>query len=187
MAGSHAVSAREPGQIREEAALSDTAHAPWASLAGAEDRRARSRSSSRDGCTVHFPFMSGEPLEIVRQVAERWNAGDIEGLLALYSEDIVVKTGEHWPESSPVQGKEEFRESIDEWRSVWKSIVIETDQVEAHGDRVVAHGAWKSTGRVSGVDGRMPIHIVFTVRAGRIARLEWFPDHERAVAAARGA
>ena len=53
MAGSHAVSAREPGQIREEAALSDTARAPWASLAGAEDRRARPRSSSRDGCTVH--------------------------------------------------------------------------------------------------------------------------------------
>jgi hypothetical protein len=48
MAGSHAVSAREPGQIREEAALSDTAHAPWASLAGAEDRRARPRSSVND-------------------------------------------------------------------------------------------------------------------------------------------
>ena len=90
--------------------------------------------------------MPAEPLEIVRQVSERWNAGDIEGLLALYSDDVVVKTGEHWPESRPVQGKDEFRESIDEWRSVWKSIVIETDQVEAHGDRVVAHGAWKSTG-----------------------------------------
>ena len=131
--------------------------------------------------------MPSTPLEIVREVSERWNAGDIEGLLALYADDIVVKTGEHWPEQGPVQGKDEFRESIDEWRSVWKSISIETDKVEAHGDRVVAHGAWKSTGRVSGLDGRMPIHIVFTVQGGRIARLEWFPDHERAVAAARGA
>jgi ketosteroid isomerase-like protein len=128
-----------------------------------------------------------EPREIVRQVAERWNAGDIDGLLELYADDLVVHTGEHWPESGPVQGKEAFRESIDEWLSVWQSIAIETDHVETHGDRVVAHGAWKSTGRMSGVEGAMPIHIVFTVRDGRIARLEWFPDHERAVAAARGA
>jgi ketosteroid isomerase-like protein len=40
---------------------------------------------------------------------------------------------------------------------------------------------------VSGMEGTMPIHIVFTVRDGRIARVEWFSDHDRAVAAARGA
>ena len=40
MAGSRAASAREPGQIREEAALSDTARAPRASLAGAEEEAA---------------------------------------------------------------------------------------------------------------------------------------------------
>jgi len=54
MAGSRVASAREPGQIREEAALSDTARAPRTSLAGAEDRRARPRTSFEDGCTVHF-------------------------------------------------------------------------------------------------------------------------------------
>jgi ketosteroid isomerase-like protein len=128
-----------------------------------------------------------EPVEIVRQVGERWNAGDIDGLLALYADDIVVRTGEHWPEQATVQGKAAFRESIDEWLSVWQSIEIETADVEAYGDRVVAHGAWHSTGRASGVAGEMPIHIMFTVRDGRIARLEWFPDHERAVAAARDA
>ena len=63
-----------------------------------------------------------------------------------------------------MQGKAAFRESIDEWLSVWQS-----------------------TGRLSGIEGTMPIHMVLTVRDGRIARLEWYPDHERAVAAARGA
>src|SRR4051812_32069102 len=101
MAGSHAASAREPGQIREEAALSDTARAPWSSLAGAEDRRARPRSSHRDGCTVRFGFvLSQEALDIVRKSAERWNAGDFEGMLELYSDDLVVVTGEHWPEAN---------------------------------------------------------------------------------------
>ena len=107
-----------------------------------------------------------DPREIVRQVSERWNAGDMEGLLALYADDLVVQTGEHWPEQATMQGKEAFRESIDEWLDVWESISIETEQVEVFGDRVVAHGAWRSTGRVSGVEGMLPIHIVFTVRDG---------------------
>ncbi len=55
MAGSRAASAREPGQIREEAALSDTARAPRISLAGADDRRARPRTGFEEGCTVRFP------------------------------------------------------------------------------------------------------------------------------------
>ena len=54
MAGSRAVSDREPGQVRKEAALSGPAHAPRTSLAGAEDRRARPKASFDDGCTVHF-------------------------------------------------------------------------------------------------------------------------------------
>jgi ketosteroid isomerase-like protein len=132
--------------------------------------------------------MSHEPLEIVRQVAERWNAGDIERLFELYHDDLVVVTGEHWPDGNAVmEGKQRFRESTQEWLDVWQSVHVETDAVEAHGDRVVAHGSWVTKGRVSGMEGTMPIHIVFTVRDGRIARVEWFPDHERAVAAARGA
>ena len=127
-----------------------------------------------------------EPLEIVRQVAQRWNAGDMEGLLELYHDDVTVQTSEHWPEHQVLQGKDAFRESIDEWLSVWESIEVETDHVEAYSDRVVALGAWKSTGRLSGVEGEMPIHIVFTVRDGKIARVDWCADHEQAVAAARG-
>jgi hypothetical protein len=53
MAGSRAAGAREPGQIREEAALSDTVRAPRISLAGADGRRARSGASFEGGCTVH--------------------------------------------------------------------------------------------------------------------------------------
>jgi ketosteroid isomerase-like protein len=132
--------------------------------------------------------MSQEALEIVRQVSERWNAHDIDGLFELYHDDMVIVTGEHWPDGNAVlEGKQRFRESTHEWLDVWQSVHVETDLVEAYGDRVVAHGNWITKGRVSGMEGTMPIHIVFTVRDGRIARVEWFSDHDRAVAAARGA
>src|SRR3954447_24727226 len=52
--GSRAVDAREPGQVREEAALSGSVHAMRGSPTGASSRR-RARVSSLDaGCTVHL-------------------------------------------------------------------------------------------------------------------------------------
>src|SRR5947199_1197316 len=51
---SRAVDAREPGQVREEAALSDTVHAPRGSREGADGRRARPEPFFNGGCTVHF-------------------------------------------------------------------------------------------------------------------------------------
>jgi ketosteroid isomerase-like protein len=132
--------------------------------------------------------MSESSLDIVRASAERWNAGDFEGMFELYSDDLVVVTGEHWPEANlTMEGKDAFRESTREWLDVWQSVELETDHVEAFGDRVVAQGHWRSTGRASGVAGTMPVHMVLTVRDGKIARLEWYPDHQRALAAARGA
>ena len=76
MAGSRAVSGREPGQIREEAALSDTAHAPRISLAGAEDRRARPRARLDDGCTVQFQTatMASTSTSAPRGSAAAWMA-----------------------------------------------------------------------------------------------------------------
>ena len=47
-----------------------------------------------------YSTLSEEALDIVRQSAERWNAGDFEGMFELYSEDMVVVTGEHWPEAN---------------------------------------------------------------------------------------
>ena len=130
--------------------------------------------------------MSEEPVEVIRQVAERMNAGDIEGMLALYHEDIVHQPSPDWPDNKPTKGKTAFREITKDWVSLWQSMEIETDTVEAYGDRVLAIGTWRTTGRVSGVEGTLPIQIVYTVRDGRIIRLEWFADHDAAVAATRG-
>ena len=135
--------------------------------------------------SAFIPIMG--PAEIVHELARRWNNGDFEGLLELYDEDIVMTPSAHWPETMQLQGKDAFRKNTEEWLAAWESVQLETDHVEAFGERVVAKGNWVSTGRVSGLDGRMPIHMVFTVRDGRIAHLEWFEDHGSAVAAARGA
>jgi ketosteroid isomerase-like protein len=128
-----------------------------------------------------------EHLAIVRPLIERWNAGDIDGVVELYTEDTVMYPGEEWPDQTAFRGHEGVRENIEQWRSVWESSTIELERVESYGDRAVASGAWINRGRASGIGGRMPFVIVIEVRGGKIACLEWFTDHDTAVAHARDA
>jgi ketosteroid isomerase-like protein len=185
MAGSRVASAREPGQIREEAALSDTARAPRTSLAGAEDRRARPRTSFEAGCTVHFFFCMSNA-DVIHELTGKWNSGDVDSVSELYTEDAEIRTGPHWPEQSVYRGREAIRESSAEWASMWDRLQVEIDTIEEFGHKLVATGAWRMRGAASGIDGSMEIFIMFTFRDGKIAALEWFADHDTAVAAARG-
>ena len=183
MAGSRAASAREPGQIREEAALSVPARAPRTSLAGAEDRRARPRTSFDTGCTVHSFFVSN--VEVIRELTRLWNEGDDEGVLALYAEDAVQQTGPHWPEQATLRGHAEIRAGMEEWKESWETTRLEVESLEERApDMVVAVGAWHIRARTSGIEGEMPLFILFTLRDGRVTRLEWFEDRDSAVAAA---
>jgi ketosteroid isomerase-like protein len=124
-------------------------------------------------------------LEIVRKVVERWNAGDFEGLLELYHEDTVAKTSAEWPEQAGWRNKDEMRTAIADWRDAWETSALEIDSIEAFGDNLLARGAWNTRGRASGLDGTLRFSIVFTLKDGKIAGLEWFTDHDLAVAAAR--
>jgi ketosteroid isomerase-like protein len=76
---------------------------------------------------------------------------------------------------------------MEEWQAMWETTKVVVDSLEEQGDdKVVAIGAWHIRGRASGIEGEMPLFIVFTLREGRVARLEWFEDHDSAVAAAWG-
>jgi ketosteroid isomerase-like protein len=124
-------------------------------------------------------------VDLARTLVELWNAGDIDGVVDLYTEDAAMIAGPEWPDQAEYHGHEGVRANIEQWRSVWESSRIEAESIEAHGDRVVASGTWITRGRASGIEGDMPFVILLTLRGGKIAVLEWFTDHDEAVAAAR--
>jgi ketosteroid isomerase-like protein len=124
--------------------------------------------------------------DLIRQLAERWNAGDINGAVELYAEDAVMVNGPDWPEQGTFGGHDGIRRSMEEWGAVWESAVVDMGPTESYGDRIVAAGTWKNRGAVSGAEGLMPFVILFSFRGGKIVAHEWFEDHDAAVAAARG-
>jgi ketosteroid isomerase-like protein len=126
-----------------------------------------------------------ENAEVIRELARRWNAGDIEGVLEMYTDDAVMHSGEDWPEQTTWHGREGIRSNIEEWRAVWESAELEISHIETVGERVVAGGAWNARGRSSGLSGSMPVSTLCTIRHGKIASVEWFTDYDSALAAAR--
>jgi ketosteroid isomerase-like protein len=125
--------------------------------------------------------------DVIRELARRWNAGDVDGALELYHEDAVAVSGPDWPEQTTHRGRDELRSNMTDWLSVWESSEIEIGSVDSFGDNVVGTGTWITRGRSSGVAGTMPFVILLRLRHGKIASLEWFDDFDTAVAAARGA
>jgi ketosteroid isomerase-like protein len=118
--------------------------------------------------------------EIIRQLSERWNAGDVEGALGLFTADAVMLAGEDWPEQVTRRGHEDIRANMEEWLSVWESSEVEIETMDVQGDRVVGRGVWTTRGRASGAAGPLPFAAILTVRDGRIAVFEWFTDYDAA-------
>ena len=124
--------------------------------------------------------------DLINTLIDGWNTGDLDGVFALYTEDAEMRTGPHWPERVTYRGRDEIRATSQDWASLWDSLQVEVDKVEEFGDKVVATGAWRMRGAASGVGGEMEIFIMFTVRDGKIAAVEWFEGHDAAISAASG-
>jgi ketosteroid isomerase-like protein len=123
-------------------------------------------------------------LETIRSIAERWNAGDVDGLLDVFDDDVVVVTSPSWPEQADVRGKEAVRAWMEDWRSLWQFSEVHEFELRANGDKVAARGAWETRGRASGVEGSWPFSQVYTLSDGKIVRFEWFDEYEDALRAA---
>jgi ketosteroid isomerase-like protein len=136
--------------------------------------------------TDHEAAVAATSAGVIRELARRWNSGDIEAVLDMYTEDVVMLSGPDWPEKTSWHGKEGIRENIEGWREAWESAEMAIERIDTFGDRVVAEGAWIARGRSSGVSGAMPISALCVIRHGKIASVEWFTDYDAAVAAARG-
>ena len=92
-----------------------------------------------------------------------------------------------WPESPDTRhghGVSQVLEVRDSWFEAWDTIDFAADEYLESGDRVVACGKAHAMGKGSTVPVDFESYTVFTVRDGRIARLEFFIERGQALAAA---
>ncbi len=130
--------------------------------------------------------MSQENVELVRSSAEAYAAGDIDGYLDSMAEDVeICPDASRFVETAPFRGREEFRRFIADIDESWEGGGrAEIKEVLPAGDRVVVRADWGGTGRVSGIDLRSTLTVIYTVRDGQIVKLKYFFDHAKALEAA---
>jgi ketosteroid isomerase-like protein len=118
--------------------------------------------------------MSRENVEIVRRFLV---LDDFDEALKYADPDIVWNPAEELS----AQGHDAVRASTERWKSEWDDYELIPEGFADVGDRVVVTVRFRARGRVSGieVDGRL--YDVFTLRDGKIVRMDQFTEQSEAL------
>jgi ketosteroid isomerase-like protein len=130
--------------------------------------------------------MSQENVELVRSAIEAYRAGDRDAYVDFMAEDVEIWPDAGIPEAKPFRGREEFRRFIAELDQGWEGGASASDirEIFPVGDRVVVRADWGGRGQASGIDLRSSLTSIYTVRDGQFTKIEFFFDHDQALAAA---
>jgi ketosteroid isomerase-like protein len=129
--------------------------------------------------------MSQENMEVVRRFVDASVRRDRDAFLALLDPEFEGFPPSEWPESAPVRGREAAWDFALELEAPWQMGAYEiTELIEAGKDRAVMGGTREVRGKSSGVEVRQEFWGVFSFRAGRIVRIQWFSDRGEALEAA---
>ena len=93
---------------------------------------------------------------LCRTAYDRYSAGDFDGLLELFAEDVEVHVAPPNFESGTYHGHGEYRALLERWGAVWDEMRIEVQDLESEGDWVLALVHYIGCGKGSGVEITQP-------------------------------
>ncbi len=119
--------------------------------------------------------MSHENVEIVR----RFLVVEVDEALTYADPGIV------WNpiEESPTQGHDAVRASLARWKGEWDDYKLMPEEFVERGDRVVVTVRLGGRGRGSGVEIDARFYDVYTLRDGKIVRMDQFTERSEALEA----
>jgi ketosteroid isomerase-like protein len=120
--------------------------------------------------------MSRENVEIVRRFLV---VDDLDEALMDVDPDIVWNP----VEESSTEGHDAVRASTARWKSEWDHYELIPEGFADAGDRVVATVRFRARGRGSGIEVDARFYDVFTLRDGKIVRMDQFTEQSEALEA----
>jgi uncharacterized protein len=123
--------------------------------------------------------------ELVRQHFEGVNRRDWAAVMDAYGDGVVLVVG---PSVAPDSGTFEGRDAVGAWFGEWfaafgQDYRFDVEELSMFGERVLAVARHFGTGRASGVAVDQTTANLYTLRAGKIMRVELFASREDALAA----
>jgi uncharacterized protein len=129
--------------------------------------------------------MSDANVEVVRRVYDEWGRGNSRPRFDFYHDEMEWGWSDEFPGLAGVyRDPAERNERMVEWLSPWEHWVCEAEDYLVSGDHVVALCRYTGRGKGSGAMVDTKGAHLWTLRDGKVIRLEVFADRARALAAA---
>jgi ketosteroid isomerase-like protein len=120
--------------------------------------------------------MSQENVEIVR----RFLSASVEEAMPYADAEIVWNP----VEELPTEGHDAVLDSLAHWKAEWDDYEVLPEEFVDSGEHVVATVRLKGRGRGSGVQIDARFYDVYTLREGKIVRMDQFTERSEALEAA---
>ena len=129
--------------------------------------------------------MSEDAVGWVRKSFEALADGGVDALLPyLHADFELVVSAATALEPGSYRGREGLRRYFGSYGEAMGDVHYVPKRLEGNGERVLAELIFRATGSDSGIEVEQRGWLVFTLRDAKILRIEDFPDHESAAAAA---
>jgi ketosteroid isomerase-like protein len=122
--------------------------------------------------------------DVVRRLQEAFEAGDLETQLSLIDPDVVIAEWPDTPDPKTGHGHAGVAAIAASWAEVWEWLRTDVDEFVEAGDRVLAIGRTRGKGKGSEIEVDIDSFNVYTVRDGKVTRMEFFTSKEPALRAA---
>jgi ketosteroid isomerase-like protein len=143
----------------------------------------RSNTAQAGAVRQYLWTVSGQNIEIVRRLLERWSNGDLEGFIEDVDPEIEWRTSGIYPDVDPVYyGHEGFRKFWRDFHEIWETLSMELRDTVAEGDQIAFSFHFDATGRDGVRAGRDQASLV-TLRNGMLFRIENYADWDEALEA----
>ena len=126
--------------------------------------------------------MSQENVEIVRRAFayEIYGVGDRAEAEAIFDPQVVMNPSDE----GPSYGFDAMRSDYERWASVFEELSVTIEEIIDAGDQVVVVAHHEGRGRKSGVKVDTRFYEVYTVREGKVSRVDEFTERAEALKAA---
>lgn len=128
--------------------------------------------------------MSQENVQIVKRIFDGWSTGDFGAGFDDLDPHVVFIVRHPFPEPVETSGPDGIRKYMRGFLDNWKSYRVEARDLRAVGHIVLADAVQGGEGKASGIEMSQVFFMVFTLREGKIVRIESILEKDQALEAA---
>ena len=128
--------------------------------------------------------MSQENVELVRRMYEAFHAGDADGALGHFDQNVLIDTGTARPDLSVGRGREYLSALVSSWAATWEGWRDEVAEMRDLGSRVLVISVQRGKGKGSGLDVELRYAILYDIAGGAITSVHMYGTVAEALKAA---